>query len=82
VESLKRKIGTLMEEELIYKAKKVALSQNKPLNAVLEEALSHFFQGEEEKAKGGHIARSSQGIMRLPKKLLKKIMEEEGYHEI
>jgi hypothetical protein len=79
---MKKKIGTLMEEGLIYKAKKVALSQNKPLNAVLEEALSHFFQGEEEKVKGQHIARSTKGVMRLPKNILIQIMEEEGYHEI
>jgi Holliday junction resolvasome RuvABC ATP-dependent DNA helicase subunit len=79
---MKKKIGTLMEEGLIYKAKRVALSQNKPLNAVLEEALSHFLQSEAEKVKEEHIARSSQGVMRLPKRILKKIMEEEGYHEI
>jgi Holliday junction resolvasome RuvABC ATP-dependent DNA helicase subunit len=79
---MKKKIGTLMEEGLIYKAKRVALSQNKPLNAVLEEALSHFLQNEAEKVKEEHIARSSQGVMRLPKNILKEIMEEEGYHEI
>jgi hypothetical protein len=79
---MKKKIGTLMEEGLIYKAKKVALSQNKPLNAVLEEALTHFFQSEAEKVQEEHIARSSQGVMRLPKNILKKIMEEEGYHDV
>ena len=79
---MKKKIGTLMEEGLIYKAKRVALSQNRPLNAVLEEALSHFLQNETEKVKEKHIALSSQGVMRLPKNILKKIMEEEGYHEV
>jgi Holliday junction resolvasome RuvABC ATP-dependent DNA helicase subunit len=82
VGTLKRKIGTIMEETLIYQAKQMALSRNKSLNAVLEEALTHFFQSEAEKVQEEHIARSSQGIMRLPKNLLKKIMEEEGYHEV
>jgi Holliday junction resolvasome RuvABC ATP-dependent DNA helicase subunit len=82
VDPLKKKIGTLMEEGLIYKAKRVALSQNRPLNAVLEEALSHFLQNETEKVKEKNIALSSQGVMRLPKNILRKIMEEEGYHEV
>jgi hypothetical protein len=79
---MKKKIGTLMEEELIYKAKQASLSQNKPLHTILEEALSHFLKGEEEKIREESVVRSSQGVMRLPKNMLKKIMAEESYHEV
>jgi len=79
---MKKKIGTLMEEELIYKAKQTALAQNKPIHAVLEEALSQFFQRETEKGGEKSVVRSTQGVMPLPKNQLKKIMEEEDYHEL
>jgi hypothetical protein len=78
---LRRKIGTIVEEDLIFKAKEVALAQKKPLNLLIEEALKTYFQNLEEPKQRKNLVESTKGIMKISKGTLKKIMEEEGVYE-
>jgi hypothetical protein len=78
---LKRKIGTIVDEDLIFMAKEVALAQKRPLNLVIEEALKTYFKAIEEPRQNKMIAESTKGVMKIPKQTLKKIMEEEGIYE-
>jgi hypothetical protein len=81
VTAVKRKIGTIVEEDLFLKAKQKALEQKMPLNLFIEEALKKYFQGLEEQRRGKGVVSLTRGTMKIPKATLKKIMEEEGWYE-
>jgi hypothetical protein len=79
---LKKKIGTIVEEDLIFKAKEVALAQKIPLNLLIEEALKTYFQNIEKPKRKKMIVESTKGIMKIPKETLKRVMEEDGVYEV
>jgi len=80
---MKKKIGTLLEEDLIFDAKRVALFQKQPFSKVLEDALRMYLLTMERKTrlKRENISLSSYGAMSISPSVLKSIMEEEGVHE-
>ncbi|MEW6116435.1 MAG: hypothetical protein AB1553_05995 [Nitrospirota bacterium] len=80
---MKKKIGTILEEDLIFKAKRIALSQKKSLNSLFEDALVTYFKVLEEsgKRKEKNIVRSTRGVMKIQKSTLGKILEEEEFYE-
>jgi hypothetical protein len=80
---MKKKIGTLLEEDLIFDAKQVALSQKQPFSKVLEDALRMYLLTMERKtrSKRKNISLSSHGAMSISPSVLKSIMEEEGVYE-
>jgi len=80
---MKKKIGTLLEEDLIFDAKQVALSQKQPFSKVLEDALRMYLLTMERKtrSKRKNISLSSHGAMSVSPSVLKSIMEEEGVYE-
>lgn len=80
---MKKKIGTLLEEALIYDAKRVALSHKKPFSKVLEDALRMYLNTMERKtrSKQKNISLKSHGAMSISRSALKSIMEEEGAYE-
>lgn len=78
---MKKKIGTIVEEDLIFKAKEVALAQKIPLNLLIEEALKTYFQNIETPRRRKMIAESTKGIMKIPRETLKRVMEEAGVYE-
>jgi len=80
---MKKKIGTLLEEDLIFDAKQVALSQKQPFSKVLEDALRMYLLAMERKtrSKRKNISLSSHGAMSISPSVLKSIMEEEGVYE-
>ena len=80
---MKKKIGTLLEEDLIFDAKQVALSQKQPFSKVLEDALRMYLLAMERKtrSKRKNISLSSHGAMSISPSVLKSITEEEGVYE-
>ena len=80
---MKKKIGTLLEEDLIFDAKQVALSQKQPFSKVLEDALRMYLLTMERKtrSKRKNISLSSHGAMSISPSVLKSIMDEEGVYE-
>jgi len=80
---MKKKIGTLLEEDLIFDAKQLALSQKQPFSKVLEDALRMYLLTMERKTglKRKNISLSSHGAMNISPSVLKSIMEEEGVYE-
>lgn len=79
---MKRKVGTILDEELVRKAKQIALVHEQSLSRLLEEALKMYL-GSVEKKKGGqkNVSQSTQGSMRISPKILKAVMEEEGLYD-
>jgi hypothetical protein len=79
--NVKKKIGTVMEERLLWEAKKAALEKKEQLSRIFEEAVTEYLEKrKKEKAKKGTI-RKTQGLIKLSPDRLKKIMGEPGIYE-
>ena len=80
---MKKKIGTMLDEGLIFRAKQVALSERQALNHLLENALKMYLDSIEKKKNAGRndVSKMTRGAMNISPKTLKAIMEEEGVYE-
>ena len=80
---MKKKVGTILEEELLYKAKQAALLQKQSLSQLLEDALKIYLLYVEKNKTKRHknISQSTHGTMKIPRTVLKNIMEDEGIYE-
>lgn len=79
--SMKKKIGTVMEEHLLWEAKKAALEKKQQLSRIFEEAVEEYLEKrKKEKAKKG-IVRKTRGLIKISPDKLKRIMSEPGIHE-
>ena len=77
---MRKKLGTILDEELVFKAKQVALSQKQSLSRILEEALRVYLHTVDRKdgRKSKNVTQSTRGIMQISQADLKAVMEEEG----
>lgn len=82
-EGMKRKVGTVLEEELLWRAKRAAVREKKTLSLLLEEALeAHLARLEEPGAERRRsLVQETRGVFKVDRKLLKAVMAEEGFHE-
>ena len=80
---MKKKIGTLLDEELIFKAKQAALSEHQALSHLLTNALKMYLQSLEKKKDmvQKDVCATSRGAMKLSIKTLKAILKEEKVYE-
>jgi len=80
---VKKKIGTMLDEGLIFRAKQVALSERQALNQLLENALKMYLDSMEKKKNAGRndVSEMTRGAMNISPEALKAIMEEEGIYE-
>jgi len=80
---MKKKIGTMLDEDLLLQAKQAALMQKQPFTQLLENALRVYLLSLEENTgfKQKNISQSTRGAMSIPRSTLKKIMTEEGVYE-
>lgn len=77
---MRKKIGTVLDEELLWKAKKAALEHKESFSSILEEALKLYLQYDKGKKKG-RTAQRTRGIMKISSKTLQSIMQEEEWYE-
>lgn len=75
---MRKKIGTVLDEELFLKAKQLALMQKRSFSQLLEDALKSYLSNFERK-KG--VVDATRGSMNLPPEMLKAVLEEEGVFE-
>lgn len=80
---MKKKLGTVLDEELALKAKQAALSQKQSFSQLLENALKLYLHTLERKEgrKPKNVARTTRGAMAVPQAVLKTVMKEEGVYE-
>jgi len=80
---MKKKIGTMLDEELIFKAKQAALSERQALSHFLTNALKMYLHSLEKKKDmvQKDVCATSRGAMKLSIKTLKAILEEEKVYE-
>jgi len=70
---MKKKIGTVIDEELLRQAKLVAARDDVQLAQVFEDALRQYLQ---RKTLAAQVDRS-QGVLRAPLEVVRAILEEE-----
>ena len=75
---MKKQIGTILDEDILYAAKHMALLQKKSLSEFLEDAIRTYLRSQ--KTETG-IAEETKGVMPLSRSALKKVMEEDSYFE-
>ena len=73
---MKTKIGTVLDHELLRRARSVAAREGKRLNQVLEEALSDHLKRKTAGQPGGVVARTA-GCLRLSRRRVDRILREE-----
>ena len=80
---MKKKIGTVLDEGLLLRAKQVALTERQALSQLLENALRMYLESLENNKNGRRrdVVETSRGSMKISKEELKAIMEEEGVYE-
>ena len=80
---MKKKLGTMLDEDLIFRAKEAALAQRQALSQVLENALKMYLDSFEKRknARGRYVCEKTRASMKISPIALKAIMEEEGVYE-
>ncbi len=78
---MKKKIGTVMEDSLLYGAKIAALEEGEPLNRILERALGEFLEKRKHPSEGAGIVRSTFGLITLEADGIEEVMDEPGLFE-
>ncbi|GFN21836.1 hypothetical protein [Thermanaeromonas sp. C210] len=81
---MRQKIGTALSPRLLYKAKLVAKSKKKPVNAIIEEALEQYLYKNKNKKTGeeASVVRSTRGSIPAQAEVVRKILEEEDFVEV
>lgn len=81
---MKKKIGTMLDEDLFFRAKEAALSEHQALSQLLENALKMYLNALERKKKNGayqDVAKRTKGAMKISPTSLRAVMEEKGVYE-
>ncbi len=75
---MKKKIGTILDEDILFAAKHMALLQKKTLSEFFEDAIRTYLGMQK---KNLNISDETKGVMRISPDALKKVMEDETYFE-
>jgi metal-responsive CopG/Arc/MetJ family transcriptional regulator len=75
---MKKKIGTILDEDILFAAKHMALLQRKTLSEFLEDAIRTYLEMQKENL---NISDETKGVMRISPGSLRKVMEDESYFE-
>jgi len=76
---MKRKVGTVLDEEVFRAVKVLAARENRPLSEVIEEALRDYLRRKRLRGGPGRVRRT-KGALPAPQELVRAILaEEEGF---
>ena len=75
---MKKKIGTMLEEELITKLKILAAKEDRKLSQVIEEALHQYLR----RKQGQSVAEETKGALQASSRVVQAIMEEEEFYSV
>ena len=80
---MKKKIGTILDEKLLLKAKQEAVFQKQSLSHLFEAALEAYLYAKKKESTitEKNIVHSTHGVFKISPKLLNNIMLEEEFYE-
>ena len=73
---MKAKVGTVLDRELLRRARAVAAQEGKRLNQVIEAALSDYLT-RKSAGKAGRVADRTAGLLKLSKRTVDRILREQ-----
>ncbi len=76
---MQKKIGTVLDEDLLKKVRQKALAKHTTLNRIFEEALSEYLSREIGSKQKLSAVDLSFGVIPLPSKTVQKIVQEDIY---
>jgi len=76
---MKRKVGTVLDEEVLQAVKVLAAREDRRLSEVIEEALREYLQRRQLRLRGEGLVRRSQGAIAAPGELVQEILAEEDF---
>jgi DTW domain-containing protein YfiP len=76
---MQKKIGTLLDENLLKKAKEKALAQHTTLSHIFAEALSEYLQRKKQASSSFSTVEASFGALKISTKALKSVLAEDIY---
>ncbi|MFN3476246.1 MAG: hypothetical protein ACK4Z6_01640 [Candidatus Methylomirabilales bacterium] len=79
---MRKKVGTILPEELLVKARLLAVKEGKRLNQLLEEALREYLAKREERGSTRSIVEETKGALKADEKLVAEILQEEPFYGI
>jgi len=77
---MKKKVGTILPEELLVKARLSAVKEGKRLNQLLEEALREYLAKREERSSTRSIVEETKGALKADEELVAEILQEEPFY--
>jgi len=78
---MKKKVGTILDEDLLNAAKQLAGAKKMTLSRLFEEALRYYLLSMEDNSKKRNVVYQTKGCMKISPALLKAVMDEESFYE-
>lgn len=78
---MKKKIGTVMEDHLLYGVKRAALEDDEPLSRVLERAVGEYLDKRKRTVGGAGVVKGTFGLIKLDADKIAEVMNEPGFFE-
>ncbi len=78
---MKKKIGTVMEDHLLYGVKRAALEDAAPVSRVLERAGGEDLDQRKRTGGGAGVVKGTFGLIKLDAKAIAEVMDEPGFFE-
>ena len=75
---MKKKIGTVMEDQLLYGLKKAALESGEPLSRVIERAVESYLNDRKRDGRDAGVVRGTFGLIKLGAEEVREVMNEPG----
>ena len=79
---MKKKIGTVMEDSILWEAKKVALEKKETLSQIFEEAMELYLENIKKQKKKMGIAAKTFGMFKLTPEEFEEVMNEPGVYDV
>ncbi|GFP21671.1 hypothetical protein HKBW3S06_00898 [Candidatus Hakubella thermalkaliphila] len=80
---MRQKVGTVVDEELLIKAKIIAARERKKFSEVVEEALAEYIAKKEVTLRGtAAIVEETKGALKADSEVVLSVMQEEAFFEV
>jgi len=79
---MKKKIGTIMEDSLLWEAKKVALEKKETLSRVFEAAVEAYLENLKKEKRPKGIVRRTRGMFKPTAEEFAEVMNEPGVYDV